>query len=412
MSVNNNELEMGSSGQDRSIDLTKEGGIIFKEDVHSYTNADGLRYTGITTLLGRFHDHFDAEKTSVNKSIKDNVIRHFGEQMYRSVMADSRGEERIQENYDKLQASLGTEYEYNYLNIINKVIKDVTIEAHGEEKYMMLEKQTHGFANLYRKLNRIKADRPEFYREIEEKALIESSIAKYGGEKYKVLAKSVDGFDNLGTELGTFESKMPKLYKKIMKRIPELKQEWVDTNLRAVTEGSAEHDKREQEIYDDGGYEWNGIWFEYIKGKNIMNVTLEDTCVIPECMVWNHEMRLGGLADIFLFHKGTIYVLDYKTNATVDIVPKINNKKYWTYMTGVCSELLDLNFFHYSLQLKIYQEMALMLRPDFKAGINIIIHTTSDTHYRYEDAIIECHDVSEIVPKMFDQLREELKNVA
>lgn len=409
--MDNNELEM-SSGQDRSLDLTDVGGIIFEELSHTYTNAEGIRYTGITTLLGRFHDHFDAEKTSINKSIKDNVILHFGSEMYRTVKSDSGGENVIQENYDKLKASLGTNYEYQYLNIINQVIKDKAIEEYGEEVYMQLEKQVRGFDNLYKKLNKIKNDRPTFYREIETEAMKQASIHKYGTDKYKVLTKSTDGFDNLHIELPKFESKMPKLYKKIMKRIPELKQEWIDTNLRAVTEGSAEHDKREQQIYDDGGYEWNGIWFEYIEGKNIMTVTAEDTCVIPECMVWNHEMKLGGLADIFLFHKGTIYVLDYKTNASVDLVPKISNKKFWTYMTGVCSELLDLNFFHYSLQLKIYQEMALMLRPDFKAGVNIIIHTTSDTHYRYEDAIIECHDVSEIVPKMFEQLREEMKNVA
>ena len=109
--MDNNELEM-SSGQDRSLDLTDVGGIIFKELSHTYTNAEGVRYTGITTLLGRFHDHFDAEKTSINKSIKDNVILHFGAETYRTVKSDSGGEDVIQENYDKLKASLGTNYEY------------------------------------------------------------------------------------------------------------------------------------------------------------------------------------------------------------------------------------------------------------------------------------------------------------
>jgi hypothetical protein len=404
----NNELEM-YSGQDRSLDLTSVGGIIFEESTHKYTNADGIVYTGITTLLGRYHDHFDAEKTAINKSIKDNVILHFGTKMYNNVKSDEGGDVVIEQNYSRLEAKLGTDFEYQFLNVINQVIKDVTIKEHGEEVYMKLEKQVRGFDNLYKKLNRIKRDKPEFYKDIEKEALKEASISKYGTDKYRVLSRQVEGFENLHTELDSFKKKMPKLYKKIMKRIPELKQEWVDTNLRAVTEGSAEHDKREQQIYTDGGYEWNGIWFEYIEGKNIMNVTLEDTCVIPECMVWNHEMQLGGLADIFLFHKGTIYVLDYKTNASIDIEPKIKNKKYWNYMTGVCSELFDLNFYHYSLQLKIYQEMAIMLRPEFKAGTNIIIHTTSDTHYRYEDAIFECHDVSNIVPLMFDELREEKK---
>ena len=154
---------------------------------------------------------------------------------------------------------------------------------------------------------------------------------------------------------------------------------------------------------------YKGIWFKYVEGKNISNVTLDDTIVIPECMVWNHDMELGGLADIFLFHKGTIYVLDYKTNALIETKPKIDNPQFWKYMFGVCSELLDLNFYHYSLQLKIYQMMAILLRPEFKAGENIIIFTSSKTHYRDVDAEYECHNVEEIVPKIFEDVKKKLE---
>ena len=409
MSLEKNKEIENNDGQDRSIDLTNVGGIRFVESTHTYTNTEGVRYTGITTLLGRFHDHFDTDKVATNKAIKDSVINYYGLEKYNDIRVKEAGKFVIRENYDKLAKTLGSAYQYQYLNVINQVIKDVITNVHGEEAYMGLEKQVLGFGNLYKKLNKIRTTKPEFFKTIEDEAVKQASITKYGTDEYKKLSKSVDGFDNLGTKLPEIKRETPKLYEDINAMIPRLKQEWIDTNLRAITEGSAEHDRREQEIYSDGGYEWNGIWFEYIEGKNIMTVTMDDVCVIPECMVWNHDMELGGLADIFLFHKGTIYVLDYKTNASVDIKPKINIKKYWTYMLGPCSELLDLNFFHYSLQLKIYQEMALLLRPEFKAGVNIIIHTTSDTHYRYKDAMIDCHDVSHIVPNIFKVLKYEKK---
>jgi len=115
--------------------------------------------------------------------------------------------------------------------------------------------------------------------------------------------------------------------------------------------------------------------------------------------VWNHDMKLGGLADIFLFNKGIIYVLDYKTNASIDITTQFEK-----HMTGPCSSLLDLNYYHYSLQLKIYQRMAIMIQPTFTSGKNVIIHTTSDTHYRYVDKLFDCHEVNDIVTNIFKEL--------
>ena len=51
--------------------------------------------------------------------------------------------------------------------------------------------------------------------------------------------------------------------------------------------------------------------------------------------------------------------------------------------------------------------MAIMLRPEFSAGINVIIHTTSDTHYRYEDALYDCHEVNDIVTDIFEELKNK-----
>jgi len=388
--------------QDRSNDLTGVGGIKFNEGDHTYHNAKGDRYTGITTLLGNYHMHFDSEATSLNKAIKDCVIQYFGKQKYDDKMNSSNGASVIKEIYDKMPSWL--------LDPIRcESIKTVVTDELGEENYLKLEKQARGKDKLVNRLPVFKEKKPELYEKINEHCIKSGVITQFGLENYKALTKKYDGFDNILKAAPGIEKKYPVLYEDIKVKRQWLKDDWIATNLRATTEGTIEHDKREQEIYDNGGYEWNGTWYSYVEGKNISNVTLDDVIVIPECMVWNHEMRLGGLADIFLFNKGVIYVLDYKTNATIDIKPKIANKKYHTMMTGVCSELHDLNYYHYSLQLKIYQLMAIMIRPDFSAGDNIIIHTTSDTHYRYEDKHYECFDVEHIVPKIFEDVKKKLK---
>lgn len=58
----------------RDIDLRDRGGLVFYEDSHSYFNADGIKYTGMTTFLKQFEgESFDAEKTARYKAIKETL---------------------------------------------------------------------------------------------------------------------------------------------------------------------------------------------------------------------------------------------------------------------------------------------------------------------------------------------------
>ena len=103
----NIELEK-NGGQDRSIDLTNVGGIVFTESTHTYTNVEGIRYTGITTLLGRFHAHFDTDRVATNKAIKDCVINYFGSEKYNNIRVKEAGKFVIEENYRKMEKTLGS----------------------------------------------------------------------------------------------------------------------------------------------------------------------------------------------------------------------------------------------------------------------------------------------------------------
>ena len=192
------------------------------------------------------------------------------------------------------------------------------------------------------------------------------------------------GFNQLYLRMPSILEKTPSLHQEILDKKESLLKDWKATSDKAIIEGSKEHDLREQHIYENG-FIYKDKHYEYKEGKNILTVNTEDTIVIPECLIWNHERKWGGLADIFLFDKGIMHILDYKTNASIDKDQPNLPPQYKTYMKDICSNYLDLNYYHYSLQLNIYQRMGLMLRKEFKKGDNVIIHTASETHNRKKD---------------------------
>lgn len=376
-----------NKGQDRSIDLTQFGGVIFREKEHTYHNSDNVRYYGITTLLGKYHSHFDADSVSINKAIKDIFIEIYGNNMFNK-KADYTKTEELKE--------------YVKNPMINSVIKYSYSNFFGEESYMALEKEAKGFDSLYIFIEYVKNKDQNFAKELTLELKRAEIKLRFGRKKYKSLRKKAGGsFSKLYTLLPDINENTPHIYESIIIKSKELKAEWKETNRIAVEEGSAAHDKREQQIRSDKGYTYNGVFYKYIKDKTILNVTVDDVIVIPECMVWNHEMKLGGLADIFLFNKGVITVLDYKTNREIE-----RSSDFPKYMYGPCSELLDLNYYHYSLQLKMYQLMAIMLRPEFSIGENRIIYTANARHYRDEDEIMPCHDVQRITVIVIEIFKE------
>jgi hypothetical protein len=57
----------------RDLDLRKRGGLVFYEKEHAYYNADGIKYTGMTTFLKDFCAPFKADETAKYKAIKNSL---------------------------------------------------------------------------------------------------------------------------------------------------------------------------------------------------------------------------------------------------------------------------------------------------------------------------------------------------
>ena len=133
-------------------------------------------------------------------------------------------------------------------------------------------------------------------------------------------------------------------------------------------------------------------------------ITKDDCCVVPEIMVWDHDSELCGLADLPIFDKGVVHILDYKTNKKIDKSGFMGAK-----MKGVFSMHPDSKTSKYSAQLYGYQKMACDI-TGFKAGECWIISTKSEKYNRPKDIFIECIDMSKEIRKAFMLFKNNLKS--
>jgi hypothetical protein len=277
---------------DRNIDLRSVGGLIFNEEEHSYHNADGIRYMGMTTFLKQYSEPFDAEGTARYKAIKDNL--------------------------------------------------DV---------------------NQMKKL----------------KALITSKLNEPSRTAW--------------TKVHLFYDKLVESNDFLKNKLPETRQMYLDQWNKSSADGSVEHDKREKDVIDNG-VTWNGKYYPYMN-KNILEVTKDDVCVIPEIMVWDHDKQLCGLIDLPIFDKGVIHILDYKTNKKIEKMGFMGKK-----MFGPFRFFPDANFYKYSAQLNGYMKMACDITK-FEPGETWIISTASKEYKRKEDIYMQCENMMKEINEAF-----------
>lgn len=206
---------------------------------------------------------------------------------------------------------------------------------------------------------------------------------------FNTLKKKVGGWENVHLYFDKLCNKSIDLEKKLYAKKQAILEEWEQSTI----DGSAEHDKREKDVIENG-ITWNGKHYPYVN-KTILDLTPEDVCVIPEIMVWDHSTKLCGLADIPIFDKGVVHILDYKTNKEITTTGFQN-----AIMKGPFNGVPDSSLGKYSAQLHGYMKMACEL-TGFKRGECVIIHTASEKYERSEDKYIPCLDLSTHIDEAF-----------
>lgn len=169
--------------------------------------------------------------------------------------------------------------------------------------------------------------------------------------------------------------------------------DWSKSGEDAALAGSIEHGKREDDIVKNG-FTWDNKYYPY-STKNILEVTNTDVCAIPEILLWDHRMKLGGLADLPLFDNGYVHIHDFKTNKKIDKTA-FNDQRLKKFL----NHIPDCSYYHYSIQLRIYQKLACRL-SGLKAGECWIISTANPEYGRPEDVYIECANVEKEVEMIF-----------
>jgi ATP-dependent exoDNAse (exonuclease V) beta subunit len=105
------------------------------------------------------------------------------------------------------------------------------------------------------------------------------------------------------------------------------------------------------------------------------------------------KLRLAGQADLIIVDGLDVYVLDYKTNRSIDMKAYYDrrNKKHST-LKYPLNNIQDSNFWHYTLQLSTYAWMIQKISPEFNIKLLMLIHhdhegnvNTYECEYRKND---------------------------
>lgn len=149
----------------------------------------------------------------------------------------------------------------------------------------------------------------------------------------------------------------------------DILDEWAKKNKDACNRGTLLHKQMEDLAYNnpDAIVRKYGIGGSFQIKKDYTDLDIENG-LYPEYLIYDDEDGLAGQIDLIIKQGNTINILDYKSNnIKKDSGYDYSTRKKAT-MLYPLNNLLDCNFYHYSLQLSTYAYMLQKLNPDFKIG--------------------------------------------
>jgi hypothetical protein len=157
--------------------------------------------------------------------------------------------------------------------------------------------------------------------------------------------------------------------------------EWQQTNLEACARGTKIHSQMENLFYKSGknvNLKRFGIGgkFECIKDYKPLDL---EYGVYPEYLLSYTSsdgiLRIAGQSDLVIKSGNDIIVGDFKSNREIKTKGVFNTATKSTYnMKYPLSDLPDVNFYHYTMQLSIYAWMIQQMNKDFIIKDLILIH--------------------------------------
>lgn len=186
---------------------------------------------------------------------------------------------------------------------------------------------------------------------------------------------------------------------------------WEEENRKSKERGTRIHSEIENSFYDnpkDISLQKFGLGGKFECKKDYSELDLEYG-VYPEYLIYRESddgiLRIAGQVDLIVKQGNEITIIDHKTNK------KINQKSGFDSATKSSSKmkfplnnLMDCNFYHYTLQLSTYAWMLQKINPNF------VIKDLILNHYDHQgnNTLYHCEYLKDDVERMLKHYMKEL----
>lgn len=216
----------------------------------------------------------------------------------------------------------------------------------------------------------------KYFNGEEEYKSVSSFVKPYEGfdkdnESFRMALKMIDPewYGDLAKRYGFKSEKiateMIGIY--TVEEVKELQQqileEWAETASIATTQGTAFHKAMESMDYDRGGRtnpfdkKWHDLVDVKLKGYDNNSVDFLDELkdgYYPELLLFNHQYKIAGTADMVFVRDGQIWIDDWKTDKKIETKSFYTKRYGYAYMHKPIDHIFDSNFWRYALKISLY----------------------------------------------------------
>lgn len=160
----------------------------------------------------------------------------------------------------------------------------------------------------------------------------------------------------------------------------EIKASYEENRRISCERGTRIHAEREAAFYGCETHELKqfGLGGKFTCKKNYYELNLEKG-IYPEFLVSlkskDGKLRVSGQIDLLIKDGNDIIIIDYKSNREIKKKSYYDaNKKSNIMMKYPLNNLMDCNFYHYTLQLSLYAYLLQQINPEFNIKTLQLIH--------------------------------------
>lgn len=186
---------------------------------------------------------------------------------------------------------------------------------------------------------------------------------------------------------------------------------WDEENRKSCERGTKIHEQIEHSFYDhpkDISLQKFGLGGKFECKKDYSELDL-DYGVYPEYLIYRESddgiLRIAGQVDLIVKQGNEITIIDHKTNKKIDQKSGFDSTtKSNAKMKFPLNNLMDCNFYHYTLQLSTYAWILQKINPQF------VIKDLIINHYDHngKNTIYHCDYLKEDVERMLHHYKKEL----